>query len=73
MSLREGQGMEYNLMNYEALKMDIRLPSGQRAERSNAVWKNLVRIEQLKRQKINEKNSLLRSRIQCKKTECIIL
>ncbi len=64
--------MEYNLMNYEALKMDIRLPSGQRAERTNAVWKHLVRIEQLKRQKTIEKNSLLRSRIQCKKTDYIM-
>lgn len=60
--------MEYNLMNYEALEMDVRLPSGSRADKSNAMWKYLIRVEELKRQKIIEKNSLLRSRIQCKKT-----
>ncbi len=60
--------MEYKLMNYEALEMDVRLPSGRRADQNNAMWKYLIRVEELKRQKIIEKNSLLRSRIQCKKT-----
>ena len=60
--------MEYNLMNYEALEMDVRLPSGKRADKNNAMWKYLIRVEELKRQKTKEKNSLLRSRIQCKKT-----
>lgn len=60
--------MEYNLMNYEALEMDVRLPSANRADKFNAMWKHLIRVEQLKRQKTIEKNSLLRSRIQCKKT-----
>lgn len=60
--------MEYNLMNYEALEMDVRLPSGNRADKNSAMWKYLIRVEELKRQKIMEKNSLLRSRIQCKKT-----
>ena len=60
--------MEYNLMNYEALEMDVQLPSGGRADKNNAMWKYLIRIEEIKRQKTIEKNSLLRSRIQCKKT-----
>ena len=60
--------MEYNLMNYEALEMDVRLPNGNRADKNNAMWKYLIRVEELKRKKTMEKNSLLRSRIQCKKT-----
>ena len=60
--------MEYKLMNYEALEMDVHLPSGNRADKNNARWKYLIRVEELKRQKTMEKNSLLRSRIQCKKT-----
>ena len=60
--------MEYKRMTYEALEMDVRIPSGNRADKNNAMWKYLIRIEELKRQKTLEKNSLLRSRIQCRKT-----
>lgn len=59
--------MEYNLTSFEILKMDVRLDTAIKDEEAH-VWKNLIRIEQLKRQKTKEKNSLLRDRIQCKKT-----
>jgi len=60
-------GMEYNLTSFELLKMDVRLDRAIKEEETH-VWKNLIRIEQLKRQKTKEKNTLLRNRIQCTKT-----
>lgn len=58
--------MEYNLTSFEVLKMDVRLDNTVKEEQ--LIWKNLIKIEQLKRQKTKEKNSLLRNRIQCTKT-----
>lgn len=59
--------MEYNLTSFELLEMDVRLERVVKEEKA-LVWKNLIRIEQLKRQKTKEKNTLLRNRIQCTKT-----
>jgi hypothetical protein len=59
--------MQYNLTSFEVLKMDVRLNNAIK-DKENHIWKNLIKIEQLKRQKNKEKDSLLRSRIQCQKT-----
>lgn len=58
--------MEYSITTLETLKLNNKhLDAAIKEEDEGYVWKNLIRIEKLKRQKLREKNTVLRSRIQC--------
>ena len=56
--------MEYNETTIESLKIQhARLDSEIREEESH-VWKNIMRIEQLKKEKLRKKDELLRRTLQ---------
>lgn len=59
--------MEYNVTSFEVLKMDVQLLDAALKEEKEHIWKNLIRIEQLKRDKLKKKDAALRRCIQCSK------
>lgn len=58
--------MEYSTTALETLKLEhTHLDAVIKEE--GYVWKNLIRIEQLKKEKLKKKDAILRRRIQCVK------
>jgi len=56
--------MEYIYNTIESLKLkNIRLDSVVKKEESY-IWKNMIRIEQLKKEKLRKKDALLRKNLQ---------
>lgn len=51
--------MEYNLTSFEVLNMDVQLLNNQKKENLTHIWKNLIRIEQLKNNNTKKKNAVL--------------
>lgn len=59
--------MEYSTTALETLKLEHAHLNAVIKEEEGHVWKNLIRIEQLKREKLKKKDAILRRRIQCVK------
>lgn len=58
--------MEYSITTLETLKFNSKhIDAAIKEEDEGYVWKNLIRIEKLKHQKLREKDTILRRRIQC--------
>lgn len=59
--------MAYNLTSFEVLKMDVQLLNPALKDEEAHIWKNLIKVEQLKRDLLKKKNATLRQCIQCSK------
>ena len=55
--------MEYNMITIETLKSEHANLDAVIKEEESHVWKNLIRIEQLKREKLKKKDALLRCNV----------
>ncbi len=56
--------MEYIDATIESLRIQHTLLDSEIQEEENHVWKNMVRIEQLKKEKLRKKDELLRKTLQ---------
>lgn len=56
--------MEYIDATIESLRIQHTLLDSEIQEEENHVWKNIVRIEQLKKEKLRKKDELLRKTLQ---------
>lgn len=59
--------MECNATTLKTLKLEHAQITVAIKEEERHVWNNLIRIEQLKREKLKKKDAILRRRIQCVK------
>lgn len=58
--------MEYNLTSLESLKFEHSHLDLAIKEEERHIWKNLIRIEELKKQKLKTKDEILRRSLQCR-------